>query len=101
MTLHAAWRDTFSSQRQQERGSIVHRPQLETDVTDFSKAFVKVSGGVPIHKFFPTEEVVLRDPKTRVICPPWKMLCILRHHLLDDRVSHRMVGSSHDLRQFL
>mmetsp|Transcript_121054 Transcript_121054/g.258482 ORF Transcript_121054/g.258482 Transcript_121054/m.258482 type:complete len:233 (+) Transcript_121054:92-790(+) len=49
-----------------------HKPRGGTDVTAFSDDFMKCTGGVPLHKAYAKEAIVLRHPKLGTPCPEWK-----------------------------
>lgn len=67
----AAWKLSYVPALQAERGTQIHKPLLQTDVTAFEKEFVRITGGVPGYKAFPKEEAVLRHPRTGMPCPEW------------------------------
>merc|ERR1712043_123866 len=66
-----AWLQKQIPAFQEELGTVLSQPRLATDVTDFSKEFIKVTG-MPMHKAFPVEEAVLLDTRTQQRVAKWR-----------------------------
>jgi len=67
----AAWKQSCAAIVDDEKGDRIHWPLPGTDATSFDQEFLKQTGGVPMHKCYPKEDVVLRHPKLGTPCPPW------------------------------
>mmetsp|Transcript_51963 Transcript_51963/g.134405 ORF Transcript_51963/g.134405 Transcript_51963/m.134405 type:complete len:269 (+) Transcript_51963:37-843(+) len=67
----AAWKRGYLPALEVEAGQkFSHCPRLGADVTAFEKDFQKTVG-VPTYKAYPTEDVVLMNPRTMKAAPPW------------------------------
>lgn len=67
----AAWKRGYVPFLSAECGARYHKAVLATDVTAFDKEFLQCTSGVPIHKHFPSEGAVLRNPRSGNLEPPW------------------------------
>lgn len=67
----AAWKQGYLSALTPECGDRIHNAILCTDATDFSKYFIKSTGGIPMHKAFPKQKVKLTNPRTGATVPAW------------------------------
>jgi len=67
----AAWKRSYVPELVLEMGVRHHRPMHSTDATQFESDFCAATGGVPLHKAYPKEEVVLRDARTGAPAAPW------------------------------
>jgi len=54
-----------------EQGDRPYHGLHSTDATQFEADFCAVTGGVPLHKAYPKEEAVLRNPRTNMLEPCW------------------------------
>lgn len=70
MAKHAKWTQGVIDRGAMETGEQGKEARLSTDVTAFEKEFQRVVG-LPTYKAFPKQEVILRDPRTRLAAPPW------------------------------
>eukprot|EP00445_Apocalathium_hangoei_P068073 CAMPEP_0204139198 /NCGR_PEP_ID=MMETSP0361-20130328/18353_1 /ASSEMBLY_ACC=CAM_ASM_000343 /TAXON_ID=268821 /ORGANISM="Scrippsiella Hangoei, Strain SHTV-5" /LENGTH=258 /DNA_ID=CAMNT_0051092995 /DNA_START=45 /DNA_END=821 /DNA_ORIENTATION=- len=67
----AAWKRGIVPRLLLESGARYHRPLHSTDATQFENDFCMATGGVPLYKAYPKEEVVLRNPKNGLVVASW------------------------------